>query len=286
MRRGIYCLDSTWATADRTHRHLLLTWAAVLAAGPDHWASHASAAVAHDLPMPFADVPVMLTHPPGTATRYRRELEVMVASLRSQDRTHRRGLPVTTEARCVADCLRHLGTVDGVAVADAALRRTPQLRAAVAAVLDSMSGWPYVEHARDAWPLVDGRRESPAESWSYVAMDRQGLPPAEPQARIYDERGVLVARVDAWWDDVAVVGEVDGLVKYQVAPGEDREAARRRLVSEKQREDALRRLDARVVRWGTRDLRDERRWAAVVRGELGRGDRRRFRGTVRCTPPV
>ncbi|HZI97682.1 MAG TPA: hypothetical protein VFD41_09180 [Actinomycetales bacterium] len=171
-----------------------------------------------------------------------------------------------------------------MAIADAALRRTPHLRAAVAAALGSMGGWPYAGRANQSWSLVDGRRESPAESWSYVVMHRQGLPVAEPQALVYDENGKFVARVDAWWDEWAVVGEVDGRVKYDVAPGEDPAAAGRRLMKEKEREDALRRLDARVIRWGTRDLRDERGWAAGVRDELARGNRSRFRGTVRTSP--
>ena len=286
LRQGCYCLATVWQDGDRTRRHLLATWAAVLSTGADHWVSHASAAVLHGLPMPFTDVPVVLTHPPGTATRYLRGLEIMAASVDEEHRTRRRGLAVTSEARSVADCLRHLGTIDAVAVADAAVRRTPQLRPVIAAVLESMRAWPYSEHARDSWHHVDGRRESPAESWSYAAMLRQRLPLPEPQVLVYDERGVFVARVDAWWDEWAVVGEVDGLVKYQTAPGADRRAAGRRLVKEKRREDALRRLDARVVRWGTHDLRDERRWAADLRAELSRGDRSKFRGTVRTTPWV
>lgn len=284
LRVGCYCLSSTWDAADRRGRHLLMTTAAVLSTGPRHWASHASAAVLYGLPMPFADVPVMLTHPPGTATQYLRGLEIMAATLVEEQRSIRAGLPSTTEARAVADCLRRLSTVDGVVVADAALHRTPRLRPVVESVLSSMAGWPYAEHGGSSWRLVDGRRESPAESLSYVAMHRQELPIPEPQALVYDEGGRFVARVDAWWDDCAVVGEVDGRVKYEVKEGEDADAARRRLVTEKKREDALRRLDARVVRWGTRDLADEREWAAGVRRELALGDRRRFRGTIRRTP--
>ena len=286
LRPGCYCLATSWARASRSRRHLILTAAAVLAIGPDRWASHASAAVVHGLPLPFAEVPVHLTHLPGSSTRYLRGLELMAAPLPVRQRTRGRGLPVTTEDRCVADCLRHLDAVDGVAIADAALHRRPHLRADVAAILEATTGWPFAAHGRTSWAMVDGRRESPAESWSYVAMARRQLPQPEPQARIYDERRRFVARVDAWWDDVAVVGEVDGRVKYGIGTDLDPEAARLALENEKIREDALRRLGAHVIRWGTRDLRDERTWARSVREELTRGDRGRFRGTVRRSPFV
>lgn len=248
--------------------------------------SHASAAVVHRLPLPFAPTPVWLTHPPGRCTRYEKGLAVLAASLPPQHIRQVSGVPVTTVARTVADCLRHLTSVDGVAVADAALHHGLVLRQTVSTVLTETSGWPLADKGAASWLLVDGRRESPAESWSYVAMARQQLPMPEPQALVYDEHRRFVARVDAWWDDVAVVGEVDGRVKYGIGTDLDPEAARLALESEKLREDALRRLGAHVVRWGTRDLRDERAWARTVREELTRGDRGRFRGTVRRSPFV
>lgn len=209
------------------------------------------------MPQPFADVGVHLTHPPGTATRYLSGLKIMSAPLPAGQRTMRRGMPVTTEDRCVADCLRHLTTVDGVVIADAALHRDPDLREAIAFMLGSTAGWPYSGRALRSWALVDGRRESPAESWSYVAMARQGLPVPEPQVSIYGPGGRFIARVDAWWDEVAVVGEADGRVKYGIGTDLDLESARRALEKEKHREDELRR--GRRPRGALGDARPARR---------------------------
>lgn len=196
---------------------------------------------------------------------------------------------VTTAARTVADCLRHLDAVDAVTIADAALRRWPELSTSVPALLRRCRTWPHAGRALRRWRLVDWRRESPAESWSAVAFVRQRIPLPEPQVTICTPDGAPVGRVDFWWDDVGVAGEVDGLVKYGVGSQLTREQATRALVAEKQREDRLRRLGVCVVRWGTTDLRHERRWAAEIRAALALGDRAHVQGTLRrlpVTPPT
>ena len=145
-------------------------------------------------------------------------------------------------------------------------------------VLERCQTWPGYGDAARYWSLTDGRRESPAESWSYVAMSRQNVPMPEPQVVIHDQNGRPVARVDAWWEEEAVAGEVDGLVKYDLGLDGNPAQARRALVEEKRREDALRAVGVRVARWGVSDLGDEVGWARWLRSELARGDRGRFTG--------
>jgi very-short-patch-repair endonuclease len=81
----------------------------------------------------------------------------------------------------------------------------------------------------------------------------------QEQVTIRDDRGNTVGRVDFLWDDVRVIGEADGALKYQ-EPSD--------LYREKRREDLLRSLGFQVIRWGWSDLarpRDlfERLWKAV-----------------------
>ena len=93
--------------------------------------------------------------------------------------------------------------------------------------------------------LIDGRRESPLESWSAVRFAEWGLPSPEWQVDIHDDIGHFVGRVDAWWPEQRVAGEADGLAKYT-----EREV----LVAEKRREDRLRALGLQVIRWTWSDL--------------------------------
>lgn len=300
LRRGVYATGEGWRSADRAGRHRLEALGLGLALAQVRGAvSHASAAVLMGLPVPFGSTPVWGTVRPGLPTRYDAATAVLAATLPDRDvRTNGR-LRRTSLARTVADCLRHLPTVDAVAVADAALRQTPDAWPHVQRVLDECAGWPHHRRAVAAWALADGRRESPVESWSWVAASRQGLPPPEPQVQVFDEEGVFLGRVDAWWPEHGVVGEVDGLSKYGpdayglgtyglAASTDPRavQAAVERVVKEKKREDLLRRTGLHVVRWVAADLRQEERWARTVRSELGRGDPSRVRAHLVLTPPT
>lgn len=76
---------------------------------------------------------------------------------------------------------------------------------------------------------------------------------------------MLIARTDFWWPGRRVVGEFDGLGKYTRAQPGGRSPAEV-VVAEKLREDRLRDLGLRVVRWTWADLGDFRE----VHGRLAR----------------
>jgi very-short-patch-repair endonuclease len=83
----------------------------------------------------------------------------------------------------------------------------------------------------------------------------------EPQARVADGHGRIIARVDLMVREVLVV-EFDGAVKYEGAQG--REA----LVAEKKREDLLRQLGFGIVRLVWSDLADPSRVQAKMLAEI------------------
>jgi hypothetical protein len=295
LRRGVYCLRPVWESADRQARHRLAARAALKSLGDEHVVSHASAAVFHGLPQPRADDRVWLTAKPGGSCRYLGDLVVERASVPAGDRWVIDGLPVTSLARTVADCLRHLPAVDAVAIADAAVRKQPGLAPFVGAVLERCERWPFVARAMSRLPMVDGRRESHIESWSYVLMHEREIPLPEPQVVIRDENGIFVARVDGLWRKRQLVGEVDGLVKYgfgfsgTAAMGDDGAAlsvdhAHQVLVDEKRREERLRDLGLEVVRWGSKDLKNPGRWEAMLRARLAEPPRRDLRARFSSTP--
>lgn len=278
LRRGVYCLRSTWESATLEGRHVLEVDAALARADGALWVSHASAAVLYGLPLPRAGSPVYLTRPPPRGTSYLRGVHVEAATLPVADRTRRAGRPLTSLARTVADCARHLPPADGLAVADAALRSHPEVRHGALSVLSACDTWPNAARARRVLRLVDGGRESPLESWSCWYLHRLGLPAPSWQVNLFDAAGRWLARVDAWWEEFAVAGEADGRVKYDVGPVEDLAAARQALYDEKRREDRLRAAGVGVVRWGALDLRRPEEWGRRVREQLAAHDRAAFRG--------
>ncbi|HEX5532759.1 MAG TPA: type IV toxin-antitoxin system AbiEi family antitoxin domain-containing protein [Actinomycetales bacterium] len=280
LRTGVYCLDDTWRQADRRRQHLLLAKGAYLAF-PERCLSHVSAAAWHGLPLPFGATPVWLTGLPERGTWYDSQVHVQAAPLLRGHVIRADELKVTTLARTVADCLRHLTTEDALIIGDAAVARNSRLRAEVKAVLSSCTGWPFTDRARQRLSLLDGRHESPLESASFVEMRQHDLPLPEPQVWVRDETGRVVGRGDFYWEQFAVLGEADGLMKYDVGAGDSGDG-RRALVEEKRREDRLRALGLHVVRWGLAELRSPG-WAEWLRRELGKGDPGRFRGSVQSS---
>lgn len=268
LRRGVYCRRATFEAADAVGRHLLHARAALLAHDDRHVLSHGSAALSWGLPVPLLGPGrPCLTLPGAPASTDRQvDLVVQVAELRPQDCAPWESWRRTSLTRTVADCLRHLPTPDAVAIADDALRCRRTSLAAVRNTLEWQQVWPYAGRGRFALDLVDGRRESPLESRSFVRLALHGVPLPEPQPTVYDADG-LIGRVDGWWPDKATVCEADGRGKYAVddwpdlASDDPRDlleqrvtAARRALIREKVREDRLRAAGLEVVRWGTYDV--------------------------------
>lgn len=87
--------------------------------------------------------------------------------------------------------------------------------------------------------FADGRADGPLESITRVAYDEQGLPAPETQIEVRAPDGTFLGIVDFLWREQRVVGEADGLGKY------DRPLA---LQKEKMREEGLRACGLEVVR--------------------------------------
>ena len=288
LRRGVYCRTVLWESLDSRGRHLLCARAELLVPVPERVLSHASAAAAWGLPLPAAGLRQLWTTD-GDLRRTARRTEdrvLEVASLRPQDVVRLDGLPATAEARTVADCLRHLALPDAVAIGDAALHGRLTTLDQLDEVLRFQTSWPLITRARAARPLLDGRRESPLESESFVSLWQCGIPLPFAQVYVYDADGRFVGVVDGLWISAGLVGECDGRTKYDLdlIGRRDPDAARAALLREKVREDRLRATQLGVVRWGTWDVRhDLAGLARRVRAALATGDLRRFTGSLRTS---
>jgi hypothetical protein len=308
-QRGVYAARGAADTLPPREQHLLRV-AALLLARDDTVASHLSAAAAYGWPLPLAGAgEPTVTCPTGASpTRRRGGITMQVATLRPADTMtlcldvggERLTLRCTRPARTLADVLRHVAVADSVAIGDAALRGDPLLRDAVAHQLGQQVRWPYVERARTAFPLLDARRESWLESYSFVVLHQMGLPLPQPQVTVQDDAGRFVARVDGWLAEGHVALEVDGRAKYlpdlpdlaaDAIDTDDfagRVAAHVRdsLLRQNDRQRRLEDLGVTVVRWGLGDIvRRPDTVAAWISRAVRQGSAKKFVGRVEpCEP--
>jgi hypothetical protein len=196
-------------------------------------------------------------------------IAVLVCALPPEHITVTRGVPTTTLPRTAVDLGRWVSPQSGVVVMDST-RRLGCSREELEAVLDRCRRWPGVRKARAVAEFADPRAASPLESISRFAMRAADLPRPEPQVALgIDRHGYPVGIVDFYWEEFGVVGEADGLIKY-----DDEE--RLSLRAEKLRQEALEALGFIVVRWTWDDIWRRPDWVMMrLRRAMAAGARRR-----------
>jgi hypothetical protein len=177
-------------------------------------------------------------------------------------------MPVTTPARTVVDIARTLRRPTAFSLAATALARPHRGRPIttadeVLAELDALGPARGVRAARAIVGAVGTGCQSPAEAHSLMLMLDAGLERPAQQVEFRDAEGSMV--VDTFWKSAGLVGECDGVSKYLREDRGDGMAAAKAVVAEKRREDRLRALGFRVVRWSTSTLRDAQAFIALLR---------------------
>jgi hypothetical protein len=245
VRRGAYVPSDDPRLDDAVARHALMVRAAVRDLSAEAVVSHVSAAVLHGLTLwDVALKPVHVTRDRRSGGRCTSLLHVHTAGLDPDEVVDVDGIPVTSVPRTVADLARLLPFEPALVVADAALHRDRVTPAALADAVARAAGRRGSPPARRVAAAADGRAENPGETRSRIAIARARLPPPTLQHEVPELR----ARTDFYWEEFRTVGEFDGKVKYgrSLRPGEDPGEA---VYREKLREDALRDLGLKVVRW-------------------------------------
>lgn len=245
LRRGVYALPMSASGQQFDDAAVRLRRRAAALALTQHRIvlSHAAAATFDELPLVRVPLDLCVTSS--------RPLRGKVGDAR----LHRGSLPrshvaqhglitYTSAARTVVDLAREHGAVSAIAAADTALGRGLTSSAGLAAVIRHCSGWPGVVAARRVVALADGRSESALESVSRLRMDEFALPAPALQVPIYSGGGFL-GRPDFYWDEFGVIGEADGMAKYDGRPLSLRE--------EKRRQGELEDAGLITVRWGWTD---------------------------------
>lgn len=274
LRRGVYVEASQLAavTGCPEKRHALDVAALRLVVGYAAVAGGTSAAriLGLDLLGQLAPEPVLLTDAAVKGT-HRNGYVLRSAALPSHHRATKHGVPITSAARTVIDLARTRPFVEGVVVADSALRRGLLSADQLGGVLENCSTWSGIARACRVVDFADPLAESVLESLSRVAIHEQNLPAPRTQVALGDAWGPR-CRVDFLWEDVRVVGEADGLRKYEP---DDGRSTRDILRAEKRREEWLADAGYEMVRWGWDDANDPPRLAERIRAAFARGAERR-----------
>jgi hypothetical protein len=263
VRRGAYVDTGSWAAADEATRY---RWVVAAAARrmPGAVFGHDSAAAVWGLSRIGgwpADVHVIVQRDRGRTTPGVHRHRVLVVP----ETVLVGGIRVPGGARTVVDMARTATFADALAMADHALRAGIATGDGLAQELARADGGRGVRAARRVVAEARAASESVGESLSRARMIELGLPEPSLQHEVRDERGV-VARVDFWWAEHGLVGEFDGRVKYRVDGIPDRRRLEDRVWAEKRREDRLRGLGLRVVRWTWADALDPHRLRTVLAG--------------------
>lgn len=267
LRRGIVMPSEVWRLALPDERH---RWAlnAALLAYPGAWASHTSALRTHGVrvlsPRDMNGHPMVHISRTGT---YLREPGLVVHNVEvaPDEITNVDGVNTCGLVRASIEVASRRPLAPAVAVLDASMRmhienlRLPHLRTSVhsaeirAGLFDEwdqaagkFSRHRWVTTVRQAIRWADPAAESYLESISRVAMRDQALPMPEIGSPMLGDNDCQYW-LDFWWEAYKVIGEADGLFKYEDGG---------QLLEEKLRQEALSPRGT-FVRWGVHQVQPD-----------------------------
>ncbi len=262
VRQGVFLRARSWPD-DPEGRHLI-RGRAEQAAHPTAVLSHQTAALEWGLPTPrfgsWADDPVSVTLPRTARGSRTEEVVRHIGALPpGQVQQTRDGYAITSPARTAVDLARSLELPQALVVLDAAARlivaslvgtqarrrdyANPRLTQAAVELLEDAAATVGAVRVRSFFAVASPLRESMAESLSAGYLELAGLP--RPECQVELRVGGTVIYPDFYWPERRLVGEVDGAGKY---------ADPRAFVLEKEREQLLRDLGYRVVRWLAKEI--------------------------------
>jgi very-short-patch-repair endonuclease len=231
-RRGIYATKTAVEKAALTPRlsHALEVRSAMLAVGHGAVASHQSAALFHGIDL-LRDSPkgqVVLTQARVHDRHSQPGIVFHTGELSREHVTKWQHIPVTTIPRTVVDLARALSFMEGVVVADGALRTRELVTFEFEPVLEACVGWPGLERAREVVKFSDPNAGSVFESCLRVFLRDWGFAAPETQVTIFAGRAAF--DVDFLYREHRTIIEADGLLKYNEAKDLRRQFERDRLL--------------------------------------------------------
>lgn len=248
---------------DPGHRRRRAAWLALLAAGVDRAVAVGACALAlygvEGLPGVIRPEAAL----PGASPRARRGGVVVRCfdpGVTVRSRGHAR---LVEPVRALAQAVCELDRDHAVAVLDSAVHRRlvrDDELAVVAALVrgrrgaSAVSGW---------WDLLDGRAQSPLETWARLQCRDEGVAPHDLQVPVRDGLGRVVAHGDlGWWlrDGRLLVAEIDGAGPHGTPDA---------LYRDRERQNRVVGTGALLLRFTADDVRSRRVASEVRRHLLG-----------------
>lgn len=149
------------------------------------------------------------------------------------------GIPSVDRATAAITTAAASDPMWALATLDSLVWRNPALLRDLPRLVEEWTGMRGLGTVRRAVTLTRVGAQTALESISRFRLMDEGLPEPQLQVPFHDENG-LIGYADLVWEDLGVIGEADGLEKYQT---------REDLIAEKRREDRLRAMGWIVVRW-------------------------------------
>jgi hypothetical protein len=212
LRNGPYArvLRGVYAPSFMPRDHLLRCRAAALLMPDAAALGGRSAAAVLGAPAPGYPEAVTVLLPQGIQWRGPSGVRIHRCALSGDDtRVDDEGLRHTRPLRTAWDVATLENTATAVGVLDAMVRLGLLHSGQLAHLLRERRGRWGACRARRAFELVDGRAESPPESWVRVACALAGLPPPVPQYEVIED-GVRLGRVDLAWPEARLIVEYEG----------------------------------------------------------------------------
>lgn len=269
VRWGAYADGGTWAQLDEAGRYGLRGRAVLQQAKTEAVLSHASGLPEYDAPVWGIDLSnVHVTRTDGRTGRKQAGVQQHSGLILPGDVVLRNGVRVMSPTRIALEITTMAPTDASLCVVNYLLNAGLTDHAALHERYVGMQEWPDTLTTDLVLRLADDRIESVGETRTFHTCYQQGLPMPEPQYKVRDASGRVVARVDFAWPEHGVFLEFDGRIKYERLLRQG-ERASDVVIREKKREELVCRLTGwRCIRVTWADLANPERLAALIRAAL------------------
>ncbi|MBB6628927.1 type IV toxin-antitoxin system AbiEi family antitoxin domain-containing protein [Nocardioides sp. KIGAM211] len=271
IRHGAYVDRAAYSALQQDAKHAVRARAVLKAAKVDAVLSHASALWEYDAPTWGVDLTdVHLTRLDKEAGRPEAGVRQHCGTVLPGDVEVRNDVPVTSATRLALDMITVVDVEVALVIVNHLLHENLTSMALLNDRALGMAHWPNSLRAHVVLRLADGRCESIGESRTLFLLWKQGLPAPQPQYKVRDRTGRVIARVDFAWPEYGVFLEFDGRVKYlRDADAEDEDDVVTKVLREKRREERVRELTGwTCIRITWADLEHPRRTAQRIRALL------------------